>query len=42
MSHDLDTQEYYDRLKLNHTEQVEAYGWCMCADGGHVSEGCPQ
>ena len=37
---DEDTREYDQRVKMNHVEQVETFGWCLC-DGGHVSEGCP-
>ena len=34
---DTDTQEYYQRLKMSHAEQVKQFGWCMCDDdGGHI------
>ena len=29
---DKDTEEYYLRLKMSHTEQVEQFGWCTCDD----------
>lgn len=29
---DTNTQEYYQRLKMSHAEQVEQFGWCMCED----------
>ena len=31
------TKEYYQRLKMNHAEQIEQFGWCICDDdGGHI------
>lgn len=36
------TKEYYQRVAMTHTQQIEQFGWCMCEDGeGHISDGCP-
>jgi len=37
------TQEYYQRVKMTHAQQLESFGWCICEGGqGHISEGCPE
>ena len=37
------TKEYYKRVKMTHTQQLESFGWCICEGGqGHISEGCPE
>ena len=36
---DQDTQEYYNRLKMNHTAQTDKYGWCMWCDESEKSCG---
>ena len=37
-----DVLEYELRTQLMHTEQMDRFGWCMCEDGGHKSEGCEE
>ena len=35
-----DIEEYELRTQLTHDQQISEFGWCMCEDGGHISEGC--
>jgi hypothetical protein len=35
------TKEYYQRVTMTHTQQLETFGWCICEDKqGHIGEGC--
>ena len=40
-----EVKEWEERTSLNHAEQVERFGWCIC-DGtngeGHMAEDCPK
>jgi len=38
---DQDTKEYEQRVAMSHDDQIQRFGWCMCDDEGHRSEGCP-